>query len=659
MSSGHDTAAPGGPSIPPLRRPGLVAAFLVAYVALDWVSYLYPVSPLAITVWNPPPGLSLSLLLLAGLECAPALFVAALVADVVVRGAPGPVWFVVVSTAAIAAGYTLVGALLVRVAHIDPTLRRARDVILLLVFAVAGAGVIAVVSIALNVAAGLVSPQDFTRYAVRFWIGDAIGVAVTTPLILVHAAWRAAHDPPADPRAREGLLQLASLVGALVLALWWAHPAEAALFYVLFVPVVWIAVRRGLRGTTAALVLVQIVLIGVLWARGNPLETVLQFQFLMLALASTALILAATVDEQARIGARLAEREEELRTVLEAAPDGILSIDAQGCIREANPAAGAILGVVPAGLRGRPLAPMLASTAGALVGEGVGERWVLREDGSRTSVEYSMAEASRAGLRIAVLRDVSQRRASEERLREQQEELSRALRLAAAGEMTSALAHELHQPLSAMASYAKACIILAGSGDQARLEDSLRRMGVEIGRASDVVRRLREFFRSGAARLERIGVADLVRDALESTRARLARHHVALVTRLAEPAPFVLGDRVQLTVVIHNLVGNSIDALTRSDGTRRVISLSVERRGNEVVIVVEDSGPGVPPEEMASLFTPFVTSKADGMGLGLSICRYIAEAHGGRLWAEPLPAGTAFHVALPVDEARGTSHEPA
>ena len=533
----------------------MVAAFLLAYVVLDWVSYLYPVSPLAITVWNPPPGLALALLLLFGLEFAPAVFAAALVADIVVRGAPGPIWFAVGSALVIAAGYTLVAALLLKVAHFDPSLRRARDVVLLLTSALAGAGLVAATSMALNVLAGLVATQDFARYAVRAWIGDAIGVAVTTPFILIHAARSGRHRLPVPPRAVEGLVQLASLAAALLLVLWWAHPAEAALFYVLFVPVVWVAMRRGLRGVTTALMLVQIVLIGVLWAMGNPFETVLQFQVLMLALAGTALLLAVTVDEQAGTRQRLLE--------------------------------------------------------------------------------------------------------SEERLKEQQDELSRALRLAAAGEMTSALAHELHQPLSAIASYAKACQLLADSGDKVRLEGTLRRMGVEIGRASDLVRRLRDFFRTGTARLERFSVADLVRDALESSRARLTRHQIELVTRVADPAPFVLGDRVQLTVVIQNLVGNSIDALTRAGTRRREVSVSAVRCGSEVELVVRDSGPGVPAELMATLFTPFASSKPDGMGLGLSICRHIAEAHGGRLWAEPLPAGTAFHVALPVDEAGGTSHESA
>jgi C4-dicarboxylate-specific signal transduction histidine kinase len=180
-------------------------------------------------------------------------------------------------------------------------------------------------------------------------------------------------------------------------------------------------------------------------------------------------------------------------------------------------------------------------------------------------------------------------------------------------------------------------------------------MGVEVGRASDVVRRLRDFFRTGAARMERLAVADLVRGALEPSRTRLQRHGIALAVRVPEAPLHVLGDRVQLEVVIHNLVGNSIDALARAGASRREISLRVVQRGAEAELRVEDSGPGVAPELMPRLFTPFVTSKADGMGLGLAISRYIAEAHGGRLWAEPRPSGAAFCLALPLDDGRAAA----
>ncbi len=643
------------PRLPAVSRLGLAAGYVLAYVAADWVSYLYPVAPLAITVWNPPPGLSLALLLYAGLSQAPSLFVAALIADVVVRGAPGPAWFAFASSFVIAAGYAAVAAVLLRLARVEPALRRVRDVAWLLGAAVAGSGLVAAAFVYLNVLAGLVARPDFALTALRFWTGDAIGVAATTPLLLV-LAFPGAHPwASGRPRALEATLQLASLAAALFLVLWWAHPAESTLFYFLFLPVVWIAMRHGLRGTAATLLVVQLVLIGVLWARRNPFETVLEFQLLMLALAATGLLLAAAVDERAQARATLARREEELRTVVETAPDGILAVDAEGRVRSANAAAAAMLGVPADALRGRTLSSFLAEAPDAPGAIPTGERTGMRADGGRFPAEIAVAEAGDSGLRIALLRDVSRRREIEERLRERQEELSRALRLAAAGEMTSALAHELHQPLSAIASYARACQLLSDAGDQARLRETLERMGVEVGRASDVVRRLRDFFRTGAARMERLAVADLVGGALEPSRTRLQRHGIALAVRVPEAPLHVLGDRVQLEVVIHNLVGNSIDALARAGASRREISLRVVQRGAEAELRVEDSGPGVAPELMPRLFTPFVTSKADGMGLGLAISRYIAEAHGGRLWAEPRPSGAAFCLALPLDDGRAAA----
>jgi PAS domain S-box-containing protein len=656
MTGAQDTAVAERPSVSSVPLPGLLAGYLVAYVAIDWLSYIYPVAPLAITVWNPPPGLSLALLLRAGLAKAPALFVAALVADVVIRSAPGPAWFALVSYAVTASGYTLAAAWLLKVARIDSALRRVQDVAWLLVTAVAGSGLVAVAYVALNVVAGLVPREDLARFVVRFWVGDAIGILVATPLILVFVTWGKRQWPSGTLRASEVLLQVAGLAAALFVVVWWAHPAEASLFYLLFVPVIWIAMRHGLRGATVAMMVVQIVLIGVLWARGNPLETVLQFQTLLLALTGTALLVAAAVDERARSRAQLAEREEDLRTVVETAPDGIVTLDRQGRVREANAAAGAMLGVTPESLRGRPLESLLGDATRLEEGSAETDRTARRADGTPFPVEVSMAEAGGSGLRIAVLRDVSQRREAEERSRRRQEELSRALRLAAAGEMSSALAHELNQPLSAIANYAKACRLLADSGDQARLRETLSRMGIEIGRASEVVRRLRDFFRTGAVRLEPIFVADVVRAALESSLARLQRHGIVVRTSIPELSPNVIGDRVQLEVVIHNLIANSIDALAPVDASRREVSIAVVPRGSEVEVVVQDSGPGVPVDLMAELFTPFVTSKADGMGLGLAISRYLAEAHGGRLWAEPLPEGTVFRLALPVDGGRDAPH---
>jgi C4-dicarboxylate-specific signal transduction histidine kinase len=239
-------------------------------------------------------------------------------------------------------------------------------------------------------------------------------------------------------------------------------------------------------------------------------------------------------------------------------------------------------------------------------------------------------------------------------LRAQQAGLRRSLRLAAAGEMASALAHELNQPLSAIATYVRACAILAERPEEnrARLVETMGTVTSEVARAGDVVRRLREFFRSGAVRLEHASVAQLLARAAERAAPRLERHRIALAVECAPRLPGVLVDRLQIETVLHNLMANAIDAITAADPAERTIRLGAasDRRG-AVRITVRDSGPGLPPGMQADDFAPYASAKPHGMGLGLAISRSIVESHGGRLVADAVDHGASFSFTLPAEEA--------
>jgi C4-dicarboxylate-specific signal transduction histidine kinase len=241
--------------------------------------------------------------------------------------------------------------------------------------------------------------------------------------------------------------------------------------------------------------------------------------------------------------------------------------------------------------------------------------------------------------------------AAEEKLREKQEELAGVLRFAAAGQVASSLAHELNQPLYALATYVQSCQILVSrpDGDRALLAELMEKAVREVARAGEVVRRLREFFQTGATRLERVPVARLLEGAAEASRRRTERHHIALRVDCAPDAGELRCDALQMEIVLHNLVANAVDAISATSCERREIRLAARAAGGQVEIRVEDSGPGIAGEVAARLFEPFTTSKPDGMGLGLAIARYIVEAHGGRLWAEPLAAGSAFCLSLPLE----------
>jgi two-component system sensor kinase FixL len=631
-----------------------VLAYLVAYVALDWTSYVFPVKTYAITPWNPPAGLSVAFLLLGGLRLAPALLAAALIADLLVRPGGVGAGFSLLSSLVLAAGYMGLVAFLMRVARIDLELRRVRDVGWLVGTVVPVTLAIAAVYVGLHAGAGLLRVEETGPSILRFWIGDMIGVVVTAPALLVVSSWRRAWRPPRAGGAMEVGLQAVVTAAALAVVLGWGAPTESRLFYLLFPPVIWVALRHGLRGVALALLAVQVALILALDVRYRAEDTVLEFQFLMLTLALVGLFLGAATAERARARDDLARSDAELRTVFESVPDGVVTLDAAGRVRTANAAAGRILGDGTAQLVSRPLSGLVPGIPERPMGAASVETSIQRPGGP-LRLEVSLSPAPGTDLHIAVLRDVTRRKATEEQLREKQEQLTSVLRFAAAGQVASSMAHELNQPLYALTTYIQACQVLASSptGDRSQLAELMDKAVQEVARAGEVVHRLREFFQAGTLRLERVGVRRLLDDAAEGVRRRTERHGISLAVECSADTGEVSCDPVQLEIVLHNLLGNAVDAIAAGQAPRREIRLVARGSGSEVAVRVEDSGPGVSEEVSRRLFEPFTTTKPFGMGLGLAISRYIVEAHGGRLWMERLPAGSAFCFALPTEAARG------
>jgi signal transduction histidine kinase len=232
------------------------------------------------------------------------------------------------------------------------------------------------------------------------------------------------------------------------------------------------------------------------------------------------------------------------------------------------------------------------------------------------------------------------------------EELKHTLRLAAAGEMASALAHELNQPMTALTAYGEVCECLLARGETGNtLKDAIRRMVAESARAADVVRRLRDFFRTGATRLEATDIGALLEAAAAPFVERARGQGVDL--RIGPvPAVSVLVDRLQLEVVLRNLLSNAFEAVAEQPAQgRRVHLTALLEPGGAIRLTVEDSGPGISPTTAGRLFEPFVSTKSSGLGLGLAISRAIVEAHGGSLWTEVGGRGL-FRFTLPLQEKK-------
>ncbi len=229
-------------------------------------------------------------------------------------------------------------------------------------------------------------------------------------------------------------------------------------------------------------------------------------------------------------------------------------------------------------------------------------------------------------------------------------ELRQSLRFAAAGEMAGALAHELNQPLTALAAYGSACQQLLDRGDTgATLRGALDGMIRESTRAAEVLHRLREFFRTGATRLEEVRLDELVDAALKSTAVRAGRESATLAASTI-PSVRLLGDRLQLEVVLRNLLANALDAVAERPAGERRVELRADRDGgSRVCLTIEDNGPGFDEARLAGLFDGFRSTKSSGLGLGLMISRAIVETHGGSLWAEVGDHGV-IRLSLPVEE---------
>ena len=362
-------------------------------------------------------------------------------------------------------------------------------------------------------------------------------------------------------------------------------------------------------------------------------------------------------------------REALLRTLIASAPDGLIVIHAGGRIALFNPAAEAMFGYPAEEVIGRNVGQLMPALDASQHDRHVaryletGEQRIIgtsrevfaeRKDGSVFPVHLTVSEVPLEGgsLFVGFVRDVSTRHEAAQRLHELQSELFHVSRLSAMGEMASALAHELNQPLTAITNYAQATHRLVrarGLPGFERILDLLDKTVQQASRAGQIIHRLREFMAKGETERTREQVNRVVEEASSLALIGSARRGIHARFAFGTGLPPVEVDKIQLTQVLTNLLRNSIDALETHDGPRDIRLETRAVDGNWIEISVADSGPGLAPEVRAHLFEPFVTTKPGGMGIGLSICRSIVEVHGGTLTADPENGtGTCFRVRLPV-----------
>lgn len=512
----------------------VLLAYGLACMVLDALSNQQTVLPLALAPWTPPPGLALAFLLLYGLHYAPFLIATTFLVGLPIHGVPLD-WLPALWVATLLMlGLTGLAAWLLHGLRIDPRLGAQRDLFWLLLIAILAALLDASVHVFSRSPEAAPDAWAWMADLVNIWVGALIRLLVIAPLVLVYADedWRNGRV------TREMVLQGAAIIFALWVIFGFKYTDEFKFFYLLFLPMIWVAMRYGIHGATIALAASHVGINLILEWRGSHAITVVEFQMLMLGLAVTTLFLG------------------------------------------------------------------MAVTA---------------------------------------------RRATEERLHQREAELNQAMRLASAGEMAQAIAHELNQPLSAVANYARASRSMLADPERhgALLADTLEKIDREANRAGQVMRRLREFFRGGGLHSETFTLAELIDESLSYVKRLAERKSITFKLSLDETLPSVNADRVQMGTVLHNLLANAIDAVSGVPEPREIEINTQRAEGDLIQVCVIDNGLGISAEMDGRLFESFATSKPEGMGLGLAISRTLVQAHGGELWlADNRP--TRFCFTLPI-----------
>jgi signal transduction histidine kinase len=223
------------------------------------------------------------------------------------------------------------------------------------------------------------------------------------------------------------------------------------------------------------------------------------------------------------------------------------------------------------------------------------------------------------------------------------------------GELTASIVHEIKQPLAAIVTNAEFCLrdLAGGTPDQGKLREAMIEIANDGNRASSIISGIRALLLKGTHKGCRLNSSqlftnELIRDVLEITGNEITRNHIAILLDLAVDLPLVLGDRIQLQQVLINVVTNGIEAMRGITVGQRELLIRSFRTNREVLIEVQDSGPGVKPEDVERIFEPFFTTRPEGIGMGLSISRSMVESHGGRIWTVPISRGALFAISLPL-----------
>lgn len=438
---------------------------------------------------------------------------------------------------------------------------------------------------------------------------------------------------------------------------------------------IWIAIRRSATETVVVMMIVSTIeLVEAIMSGGADIgdgmfnaQDFLWLQVVLAIRTGSILMLTASISTRNKVEHTAAEHAARLQSMVEAVPDAIITIDERGAITFFSGAAERMFQYTAAEVLGRNVKMLMPSPYrgehDAYLGRYLetGEKRIIgigrvvaaqRKDGTTFPIELAVGQAMLDGRHVftGLIRDISEKQETTRRLHEVQADLLHVSRLSAMGELASALAHELNQPLTAINNYLLAArqLMKREPADLDRATDIVGKSIDQAVRAGQIIRQLRQFVARREVEREKIDINAVVDEACALAFVGLKERGIQVKIERAEENQLVSIDKIQIQQVLINLIRNAVDAMEKAP--RRSLTIRTVTQPDEMEIQVIDTGAGIPPEMADKIFQPFTSTKSAGMGVGLSISRNIVEAHKGRLWHDPNPeGGTIFHLLLPVD----------
>jgi two-component system sensor kinase FixL len=665
---------PTSPTSAELASARWFAALLVLLLLAHALAAATPVPGATVPLFWPASGV-----MTAGYVRTPAQKWRALTALFFVAGAAGHAflaqrgWSALAYAAIDAAVAAVAASLFAALAKGDHQLRSRRSVLALLAAGAVCGAVYAAADFALRQALGWQSPWPFWS------VPGLVGVMLAGPVLM---DWESILRRPGRRRNAPGgvveFLALLAAVAGVSLAIY-ANLIDIGPFglFATLLPIP-IVVWGGTRLTRSEAVLLIIVAggialratthgLGPLAALPGPGGAELMWlKLILLVGVITTLLLSASVAEWREARRAVLEKVALLDAVVETSNDAVITIDQRGLVQSFSHAAERLFGYRASEVIGRNvkmlMPPHFAEQHDGYIARYLttGEKRIIgigrvvagrRRDGTTFPMELSVGETLVEGQRIftGFVRDLTEIQRAEKRIQEIQAELFHVGRVAEMGQLASSLAHEVNQPLAAIANYAEAAryVLASAPAPPSGMPDLLDKIEAQSRRAAEIIRRLRGFIEKHDVERSTENINVVIEEALAlalvGSRDRALRLHL----KLAPDLPPAWIERIHIQQVLVNLVRNARDAMASSP--RREITIEAVRDSDQIRISVIDTGPGLADEVATRLFEPFVTTKPDGMGVGLSICKTIIEGHGGRLWHEPnRDGGAIFRFTVPV-----------